>query len=410
NGIRDSYCRSRPVAERVEIAITKFRKNRKFTDERNRIFSSYLAYGGIQSGQKSFQGGGLSNGGVDENGEPDFAAVEAGVDLVEEPDDGSQIDFTNVVTTFLSQHFLKYSGWVTMGYHQEAPVVISAFLKYFLTRDVLPEYETDLRAAVEVAEKAKIELPCCKVVNMALPSRFDKACMLLFQRSWSGFFEGGAWQQSAAVETLGMDLEFAERIVQSVLKSNNNVNNNSEPVSWKSITSDSRRFMDLEVVEVNIPQGRQETPTQGSSVLPTDSFEAADAENIIDSMIDRAIKESTDSTTLASGQDSQEKKDGVDVTSGGEQSWPVPTFARVILAELEQDPVSGELLPLDQRLKVQCYFEVEAAKALLKGMRVESGVTTLTNGVSYLDQSSVYPTFYLEADEYEGECEDSDYD
>ncbi|KAK3827598.1 MAG: Argonaute siRNA chaperone complex subunit Arb1-domain-containing protein [Benniella sp.] len=309
----DPYDTSKSVAERVEIAVTKFRKNRKFTTERAAIFSSYLAYGGIRTGQKAFQGGAAQSEGPGDDGEPDFEAMNAGVDLVDLPEDGQVVDFTNVVTTFLTQHFLKCTGWIDMIYYKDTPVVVASLMKYFLIRNVLPEHEDDIKGALAIAERAQIELPLCKMISNGLPGRFSKACSLIYGGEWHNFFDNTWQKHSQLVETLGMDRPTAEKIVLSVF---------GPDVDLKSVELKPRVFLDLEIVKVELPE---------------------------------------------------------DLDSSNNQD--------------ETEPSSG-LAPED---------EAKVVEMMVLGMRVEAFVFTLSNGISYLEQSSIYPTFYLEEDEVDEE-------
>ncbi|KAF9944557.1 hypothetical protein BGZ70_004522, partial [Mortierella alpina] len=124
----DPFDPSKTPAERVEIAVARFRKNRKFSPTQSQILSIYLAYGGIRSGPKSFQGGGVKRG-----------------------DDST--------------------GWVDMAYYRDTPIVVASLLNYFLVRNVLPEYEDDIKRALAVALHAKVELPLIKMISTGLPSR-----------------------------------------------------------------------------------------------------------------------------------------------------------------------------------------------------------------------------------------------
>ncbi|KAK3847788.1 MAG: Argonaute siRNA chaperone complex subunit Arb1-domain-containing protein [Linnemannia gamsii] len=307
------YDKSKTPAERVEIAVTRFRKNRKFSNIRSQILSVYLDYGGIQTGPKMFQGGGAKTGGANDDGEVDFEAMSAGIDRVDLPEEGQEVDFTNVVTTFLSQHFLKCTGWIDMVYYKDTPIVVAALLNYLLIRDVLPEYKEDLEAALVVAEKAKVELPLCKMISSGLPSRYDRACSLLYGGEWFNYFED-RWQgEAASVEILGLDYAMAKKIVKSVVGPN---------VDPDSLRVAPREFLEMEIVHVP----------------------AIDL-----GMVD------TDTTT----------------------------------PEEEEDDA------------VHIFFDPNVASKLLLGMRIAGYVYTLSNGMSYLEQAFVMPTYYMEADEIE---------
>ena len=78
------------------------------------------------------------------------------------------VDFIYVVSSFLSSMAEK-RGWYERSYFELAPKIVAGFVKYLLRNHVLPEYETDLRQAVGVAEKAKVESPRCHTFNKLMP-------------------------------------------------------------------------------------------------------------------------------------------------------------------------------------------------------------------------------------------------
>lgn len=375
--------RSKSAAERVEIAVKRFRKNRRFTPERAAIFSSYLDYGGIKTGQNAFQGGGGGAPGGADEGEVDLEAMTATVDVVDLPEDGQVVDFTNVVTTFLSQHFLRNTGWVDMLYYKDTPLVVAALLNYFLVRNVVPEYEEDVRSALAVAEQARMELPLCKLISNGLPGRFSKACSLVYGGSWHRFLES-TWQEQSLTETLGMDLPTAEKIIQSII---------GFDVDLKSLELAPRVFMDLEIIDVELPND----DTTADSPEGDDPPNEDEAELV--EMVDRML--------LGAGQEQRSDAEGssspVNKPEAGGSApeskfiqWPM--LAKVTLAELDPSRTREEQAPVEQRRQVYTYFDLSIATKMLRGMRIEAFVYTLSNGMSYLEQASVYPTFYLEVD------------
>ncbi|KAI7821007.1 Argonaute siRNA chaperone complex subunit Arb1-domain-containing protein [Gamsiella multidivaricata] len=388
----DPFDMSKSIAERVEIAVTRFRKNRKFSPERAKILSTYLDYGGIRSGPKSFQGGAVKSGGPDDDGEVDFEALNAGIDLVELPEDGQEIDFSNVVTTFLSQHFLKNTGWIDMVYYRDTPLVVAALLNYFLIRNVVPEHEADLRAALAVAVQAQIELPFIKMISNGWPSRYDKACSLLYGGEWYGFLDNEWQDQRVLIDTMGMDRLTAEKIVQSLT---------GPDVDIHTIKVSPREFLDLEIINVDLPDGIAATgdsPARAESpvVMPEEE------EARIVAMVDKMLLGGSEAPT---SQPDETESNGPEIE---EAVIHIPALAKVTFAEWDSDLPREEQQPIDRRRKVQVYFDPSIATKMMQRMRVQAYVYTLSNGMSYLEQASVYPTFYLEADEIEGSIDDTD--
>ncbi|KAF8947050.1 hypothetical protein BGZ47_010392 [Haplosporangium gracile] len=392
--VENPFDSSKTPAERVEIAVTRFRKNRKFSPIRSQILSAYLDYGGIQTGPKMFQGGGIKTGGADDDGEVDFDAMNAGVDRVDLPEDGQQVDFTNVVTTFLSQHFLKNTGWIEMVYYKDTPVVVAALLNYLLIRDVLPEYKEDLQAALAVAEKAKIELPLCKMISNGWPSRYDKACSLLYGGEWFDYLEY-IWQgEEAAIKTIGLDRAMARKIVKSVV---------GPDVDIDTLRVGPREFLEMEIV--HIPA--------------IDLDESADADSVPKEEDDMTAVDMVDRMLLGEvGKSSDES--AVPMVSNGTATTimsavePVPEvvealmvkYVDVTLAELDPEVLMEWQKPVSQRRKIHVFFDPNMSTKLLLGMRIAGYVYTLSNGMSYLEQATVMPTYYLEADEVMQQPED----
>ncbi|KAF9930499.1 hypothetical protein FBU30_000393 [Linnemannia zychae] len=374
----DPYDKYSP-AERVEIAVTRFRKNRKFSPERSQILSVYLDYGGIQSGPKMFQGGGVNTGGPDDNGEVDFDAMNAGIDRVDLPEDGQVVDFTNVVTTFLSQYFLQSTGWIDMLYYKDTPIVVAALLNYLLIRNVLPEYKEDLEAALAIAEKAKIELPLCKLISNGWPSRYDKACSLLYGGEWYDYLDD-PWQgHEAAVQTLGLDESMAKKIVKSIV---------GPDVDIATLTVKPREFLELEIISIpDIVLGEEETD------LALDEEEIDDATTV--DMVDRMLLGKGDNGMAAATMEStvtdKVKEEIADAL--------MVKYVDVTLAVVDPDFDMESQKPMSQRRKVHIYFDPNIANKLLVGMRIRGYVYTLSNGMSYLEQAAILPTYYLEADE-----------
>ncbi|KAG0036208.1 hypothetical protein BGZ82_004532 [Podila clonocystis] len=393
----DPYDTSKSVAERVELAVTRFRKNRKFDTTRGQIFSVYLNYGGIKTGQKSFQGGGVATGGANDDGEPYFEAMNAGIDLVEEPSEDQIIDFENVATTFLSEFFLKSSGWIEAQYYTDTPLVVAALMKYFLVRNVLPEHEDDIKRALAVAEQAKDELPRIKTISKHLPGRFDKACSLIYGGEFYGIldsapdWDGRGWGGVAqTTEAFGMDMPFAKRLVKSKLAKGQELDD---------ITVQPREYMEMEVVQVDLPSGTS-TPMDNSISAIGDLGEI---EARMEAMVDRLF-----AAGVQAAVPTKVGKGGVTNTEG--QSWPLPEVACVTFAEWDYEQSREDQLPVECRRKVKAYFEKAAAEVMLLGMRASAYVYTMSNGVSYLEQACVYPTYYLEADRIEVDDWNSDDD
>ncbi|KAF9978981.1 hypothetical protein BGZ73_007868 [Actinomortierella ambigua] len=462
----DPYDMSRSVEERIELAVTKFRKNRRFNPTRSQILSTYLDYGGIKSGQKAYQGGGHSNHA--EGGEVDAEMLKAGVDLVEEPKEGQVVDFTNVAITFLGEYFLYHTGWIAHDYYVETPKVVASLLNYFLLRNVAPEYKADIAQALEFANQASIELPNIRDISRALPGMFSKSCSMLLEGSLHDVVvDADHWQgASAAGNTYGTDLNLGRRILQSLLGKDEDIDR---------LTVKSRHFMELEVIAVHIPDEPEKPSETAATALGTTTPSTKNLSESIDieegvyldnnpqleSLLDQVLHSqshqqlhqqlhqhqqpheepvdqreppsdkpkdtSTSTTTTATtataeistkgaaggeGWETNEEADDVNVITNritkllrpSEDSWPIPVFARIEFAEWDPDLLREEQKPLAERRKLSTFLEVPIAKKLLVGMRFDTKVFELSVGdLCYLEQISVRPTYYLAADVEEAE-------
>ncbi|KAF9952314.1 hypothetical protein BGZ70_000633 [Mortierella alpina] len=92
---------------------------------------------------------------------------------------------TYVVSAFLSSYLLTIGGWHEPVYFEMAPKIVIAFLKYILANRVLPEHEDQIRQALEIAVKARIEAPRCKGFNTLMPDDFNSACSILYVKAYA---------------------------------------------------------------------------------------------------------------------------------------------------------------------------------------------------------------------------------
>ena len=98
----DLYHPSRGFAERIELAIQRYRARRKFDSHRKDIFDKYLSLGGIETGPKMFSGG-VDHKNVDDK-DADHIATMAATDAVNiDKQDSSKwkVDFEGIARAFL---------------------------------------------------------------------------------------------------------------------------------------------------------------------------------------------------------------------------------------------------------------------------------------------------------------------
>ncbi|KAF9572384.1 hypothetical protein EC968_009958 [Mortierella alpina] len=155
------YSPTSKADDRFRFAIENFRKERSFTSLSAQILSTYFTFGGM-----------------DEH--PEAPAVRRdGIEIE------ATVDFVYVVSAFLSSYLLTIGGWHEPIYFEMAPKVVIAFLKYVLANRVLPEYEDQIRHALEIAVKARTEAPRCKGFNTIMPDDFNSACSILYVSAYA---------------------------------------------------------------------------------------------------------------------------------------------------------------------------------------------------------------------------------
>ncbi|MBE3050408.1 hypothetical protein IMZ48_49525, partial [Candidatus Bathyarchaeota archaeon] len=174
---------------RIEECLSRFRGRRRVQGELTRYFNEYLFLGGIESGQRAFQG-------IDPR---DYAKASAeekqqlgGVfgAIGENPrfynpgrPENWSVDFSAVVAGYLSEGvprltWLKPKAEIEM---QRAVEVVANFLRYLLQHDVCNEYKDDITNALVLCERAKEELPLIKNAIAKTPCRFNDATTRVFE-------------------------------------------------------------------------------------------------------------------------------------------------------------------------------------------------------------------------------------
>ncbi|KAG0288023.1 hypothetical protein BGZ96_008142 [Linnemannia gamsii] len=145
--------------ERFRLAMENFRKERIFNAITSQIISTYFTFGGMDPNQA--------------------AALNTSDKEIE-----VEVDFNYVVSAFLSSFLISSSGWYDAEYFTIAPKVVAGFLRYLLLKRVIPEYDEDLRKAIEIAQRAKIEAPKCQKFNNLYPDSFNESCSILYVRDF----------------------------------------------------------------------------------------------------------------------------------------------------------------------------------------------------------------------------------
>ncbi|KAF7730682.1 hypothetical protein EC973_001631 [Apophysomyces ossiformis] len=232
--IEDPYSTDRPLGQRVEYAIWKYRKNHKFSQEKKAVFDHYLSFGGIKTGPNAFLGRATSADAPDDpDAEQDFDAANAVTDIVPEDEDSDTeiiISFSEVAQVYLGNHFVSTSRFIRLQDYIDAPLLVDAFLRYLQIRNVCPEYAEDIAKARAIAAEAKVQLPMCKRASGLLPGKFNIACSMVFEGKHKAFATiDSEWLEAAGKqswriddflsESTGMDISEAKKLIKSVLGS-----------------------------------------------------------------------------------------------------------------------------------------------------------------------------------------------
>ena len=177
------YSPEKTFADRFLLAVARYTSRRKFNDFRLKIFDKYLAYGGLSTGIKQFQGR------VEEK-TSDMTATDIAIEkskyhVEDETMDVSVVDFDAVVRGFLSSYLHSVQEILQAEDVKISTDVIRNFLNYLLYHDVCPEYADQVYDAKKSCDSADHQLSICSKLASDLPGTFNQACSLIF----GGFFQ-----------------------------------------------------------------------------------------------------------------------------------------------------------------------------------------------------------------------------
>ncbi|CAG8580266.1 8476_t:CDS:2 [Ambispora leptoticha] len=352
------YDLSKPISQRVEIAVQRYKKNRKFNAVRNQVFESYMRFGGIETGPKAFQGQG-----DEEDGEADAEEIRErrAVNFVEEDRvEGMEVDFTYTVTVYLSSYLIDKSGYVYMDQFVEAPIVVISFINYLVNQRVCPEYNDDMQRALTIAKQAKIELPLCKRLAQLTPGRFNKACSLLFGGELFGLLDDPWEGEEKAAKMLGISMSEAKSIFREVTGQEHaavNLNNKMTRISEEMDVIDIDSHPISTPFDPNVSNSTQDNSTQNNSENDHDT---------------------TNPTST------------IPIENGANFENVAPNSLYRIYVRKHDHPESV-LIPI--------LIGPELAKNVIRGMFITADFYQLNNGVWYWDRvTNVYPTYFLQGD------------
>ncbi|KAM0276952.1 hypothetical protein ACHAQH_006237 [Verticillium albo-atrum] len=189
------YPPDRPFVDRIEECIQRYRARRRLSTEMTNYFDRYLFLGGIDTSQRQFSGAGPRS-----KSNPDFENMDAddirratAVDMIhrgmncrfytEAETEHWEIDFTGVVAGFLSEAVprLTSQNYAAMN---TAVGVVENFLRYVLHHNVCPERGADVRGALALCQKARVDLPKAHHALVRFPGEFGLAAAELFCKDY----------------------------------------------------------------------------------------------------------------------------------------------------------------------------------------------------------------------------------
>ncbi|KAL7948659.1 Argonaute siRNA chaperone complex subunit Arb1 domain-containing protein [Trichoderma barbatum] len=175
---------------RMQSCIQRFRSRRRIQHQRVTYFNDYLFLGGVDTTPGAHTG-------LDQAKLKSLTPAERrealARDLIHESTEGGDrfydgdqtkwtVDFAGVAAGFLSRRIIPLTGLQT-GPMEDAMDVIENFLRYVVHHDVCPEYQDNVKEAMEVCIMAREEWPMLNSLQTALPGLFNLAATELFSKN-----------------------------------------------------------------------------------------------------------------------------------------------------------------------------------------------------------------------------------
>ncbi|KAG0272641.1 hypothetical protein BGZ95_011567 [Linnemannia exigua] len=326
------------IDERFRLAMDNYRKERIFNAMTSQIISTYFTFGGMDPNQ--------------------VAALN-----ISDKEIDVEIDFIYVVSAFLSSFLISASGWYDAEYFTTAPKVVGGFLRYLLHRRVIPEYDTDLRLAIDIAQRAKIEAPKCQKFNTLFPDSFNETCSILYVRDFE-------------YDTLPDDsLECMEQVAGIC--------------AAPEVELRGKEIRHMRVVSVE-PLGLSNPSSSPSSKNETVAPEPGDENS------------KNDESTEESSRGDQAMEEG----SKGNQSNTI-AYSKVTLAKLpigwatDNSTSTTKNAKQEDKSEERCtiFVSTDLANYLDIGTVVWGTFFTLSNGIVFARPLGAHPSFFVEQDE-----------
>lgn len=198
------YSTERPIYERLEEAVLRYKMNRKFHQETLKVFHAFLNYGGFDERLSAFTGG------VSKEEEEGLSKVEKAIrkqvhhvskDVMRSFDEGDGkwiVDFEGVTKGFFSTPFSVQFLWHDDLEHDKdvahaACNVLRNFFGYLLYHSVCAEYVDQISSATDTLKIVENEYAKLAEVQINFPGDFNIACSTLLDGYYSTIGYHGDW-------------------------------------------------------------------------------------------------------------------------------------------------------------------------------------------------------------------------
>ncbi|KAE9962682.1 hypothetical protein BLS_010130 [Venturia inaequalis] len=184
----DCYHPDRQVHDRLEVAIQRFKARRKFHTSHSTAFNAWLKFGGVDTGERKF------NGKLDDKEKLEgMSAFDKAIEFAthqvgEDKGDPKQwvVDFVGVAEAYLSTEFQKNYFDPDAEQIDLQCGVMTNFYNYLLLHNVCPEYKTEIEAAHTVVKLGRNQLIAIHQLGSLIPGDFNVACSVLLEGSLAG--------------------------------------------------------------------------------------------------------------------------------------------------------------------------------------------------------------------------------
>ncbi|EEB07507.2 argonaute binding protein 1 [Schizosaccharomyces japonicus yFS275] len=392
-----------PLIVRMERFIQRYRLRRKWSDPvRLRLFSMYLAFGGIATGQKQFTGG------IDIDNAEDAAeiATQSAVDFIDDErmENVEDVDFLWVVRTFLSSYLQRCAGIVEEAHLALAAQLIRNFLRSLLHNNVAPEFADNIREACELCVRAEVELVSCKRLSVALPGRLQNALRAIYT-------ERGLWDPQERESSMFNYSGSAASVTESTMTDAETVAPSSSFTATDSptITSTSETAAAVPEVEnmweedVNTPATEPTAMSSATVSLHADAVRRFTTEQAIE-YVTNVLGPTALGGNIVDSEDLLVRLESVRPWTNRvamPTSGPGEVPEQLVEASLRVSDPPGSLYPQQtKRTQFVVLFENSLLTNVRIGTYLEATFKFLDNGLVILDSTmSVMPTFYEEYDD-----------